>query len=215
MDDWDNRTDGFIQQFGTGLGAMADAMREETDREILASMPGEPSVVDELAWLAKWPHLPPVLRRIAGGSIFYDEEEFHNAIDDAVLRGPRQPEIAQADIDAEIATALTRAANGERSPDLHDRVRDLLIERDAFDPTKLPEIELNITSVSITAKPRRLGVWPPPLPEPSVVDRLAAVEDHKAAERVAKMDKAIARRNGSADDLRLLFADEDDDDWEP
>lgn len=202
--------------WGPGDGT---ALRAEIDRDIARTlMPpdalGPMSAVDELALVAKYPHLPPLLRRFASGSPDYDTEELHQAIQDAIVRGPRQPEIAQEDLDTEIEAALTNASRGVPSPDLHDRVLELMHERDAYGigwyPEQLPKIDLQLRSESITAKPRRLGVWPPPLPEPSVVDRLAAQVDPAAAERVARVDAARALAQASADELWALFPDEEE-----
>jgi hypothetical protein len=192
-------------------------LADEIDREVVRTLlrdayePGV-SVVDDLASIAKQPHLPPILRRFANGVQGCDRDELHRAIQDAVRREPRIPEVAQADIEVEVQTALTRAAHGEPSPDLHDRVLELMHERDAdglgWYPGKIPEIELNIRVESITAKPRRLGTWPPKPPEPSVVDRLAGLEDPTAAERVARIDAVIAHQAETVQDLRALFEDD-------
>ena len=206
----------FRELWGDGLlGYLHEVLGREVDREVAGTLVPqvalEPlSAVDELAALSKWPHLPPVLRRVAaGGALDYDNDEFKRAVHDAVVRGPRQPGIAQSDLDAEIATALTNAALGIPSPDLHDRVLELMHERDAFGwyhSTKIHEIELDIRSESITAKPRRLVGWPPKPPEPSAVDRLAAQVDPAAAKRVAKMNAAIARSQEAVDDMRDMSA---------
>jgi len=187
------------------------AVDRDIARTLVPTISTDPmSAVDELAALSKFPHLPAVLRRVASGSWDYDAEEFSRAVRDAIVCGPRMPEIAQEDLDAEIEAALADAAQGIPSPDLHDRVLELMHERDAggigWYPGRIPEVELHLRAESISAKPRQLrGTWPPKPPEPSVVDRLAATVDQVAAERVAKMDAARARVDEAADELRILF----------
>jgi len=200
----------FRELWGEGLlSHLAREVDRAVARPLVRQVALEPlSAVDELAALSKWPHLPPVLRRVAAGGVLDYNDEFKRAVHDAVVRGPRQPEIAQENLDAEIASALANAARGLPNPDLHDRVLELMHERDAFGwyhSTKIPEIKLDIRSESITAKPRRLGPWPPKPPEPSAVDRLAAAVDPGAAERVAKVYATRARVDEAADELRALF----------
>lgn len=85
-----------------------------------------------------------------------------------------------------------------------------------LDPT-IPDYNLTIRSDEITAKPRKLrGTWPSQMPEPSVVDRLAAQVDGDAAKRVAKMDAAISHRDEMVRELRALWAPESpESDWGP
>ena len=70
-----------------------------------------------------------------------------------------------------------------------------------------PEYRLKLTSEKITAKPRRLPDWPRRPPEPSAVERLAALEDPEIAERIAKTDKRIAMCDEIVLDFNKMMSD--------
>ncbi len=199
------------------------ALAEEVDREVVRTLLGdahEPGVgvVDELAAIARWPHLPPILRRFANGATDYDRDALHEAIHRYVRPWVRQFEVVRSDIEDTIRSALTRAAWGKMTPDLHNRVLELLHEcgPDPEFAWRRLDYDIQLRSEQITAKPRKLGIYNPSPPEPSAVDRLAAQVDGNAAKRVAKMDVAIAHQNEAVDELRALWAPESpESDWGP
>lgn len=68
----------------------------------------------------------------------------------------------------------------------------------------LPEIELNIRSEEVIAKPRKLRIAGLPA-EPSAVEKLGAVVDPEVQKKLEDYDKARARFDEMLADLRALW----------
>ena len=70
------------------------------------------------------------------------------------------------------------------------------------DNPEIPEIELDISIAEV--KPRKLRAFSHP-PEPSAIDRMAALSDPEVAEKVSEFDDWERRYQEMVEDLRSLW----------